>query len=257
VDVINLIVLSARIYASRLFNYLYASIAYVMATIVACGVAVAFLLLDAGIALLAGNGGAWIYNPIFAFAILMSTLLGIFCFFYIYFAAAGAYMHLCAQIGSGQKDAGISQYTEYMVANANSFFSISAAPGFISFFIIGVLALAGILISKISFTAMWILFAIASTVWFFVQIPVWFAYAAKVVSGAGAFDSIKMSVYIIMKNPLAALAIIFMTYVLAIIPTMSIIFYPIYFFTFLSPFSSILTIGFYEVSQGLIKPKKK
>lgn len=252
-NIFELLTMSVRIYALRILNYLYASIAYALSLVVASGVAVAFLILDGILALLAGEGGVWIQSPIFALAIFASSVFGVFCFFYIYFAAAGAYMQTCAKIGAGQKDTGTSQYVEYMVKNAHSFFAIAIIPNIITLIIGGALVAGGILLSQFSLVALWISFALASMVWFFVQAPFWFSFAAKVVEQKRSFEAIRSSLYIMLKKPFASLLLIFIIYLLAVLPAVSVFFYPIYFFVFLSPFASILTIGFYEVQKGLLR----
>ena len=162
-------------------------------------------------------------------------------------------MHTCAKIGSGQGDVGVSQYVEYMLKNSHSFFAIAMIPGVITFVVAGVIVAAGVLLAQVSQVAMWIGFGLASLVWFFVQAPFWFSYAAKVVEQKGSFEAIRSSLYMVLKKPLASLALIIIIYLLAVLPLVSAFFYPIYFFVFLSPFVSILTIGFYEVQKGLLK----
>ncbi|MFH0927673.1 MAG: hypothetical protein V1822_03775 [Candidatus Micrarchaeota archaeon] len=252
-NLLNLFAMSGRIYASRIGSYLYASAAYALSFAIATGIAIAFLIVDGAIALIAGPGGAWIQNPLAAAAVAASTLAGGLCFFYLVVASAGAYMHTCAKIGAGQQDTGVAQYVEYMAANSHSFFAIAIVPHTIWAAACTLFIGAAILLMQINSLAIWAALILCGGAWICIQIPFWFSFAAKVIEKKHSYEAIGSSLYVLLKKPIAALAIIFVIIILAAVPLASALFYPIYFFVFLCPFASILTLGFYEVQRGLLK----
>ncbi|MFH1306642.1 MAG: hypothetical protein ABIH83_03235, partial [Candidatus Micrarchaeota archaeon] len=249
-NIIQILIMGIRIYTSKFGLYILAGLLLALSIIVSMGFGIVFIIIDGLIALFMGPGGAWLYNPISAAAVLLSTLCAILTTSYLFFPSIGAFMHTCAKIGSGRKDVSLMTHFDYMKENMNDFWFI----GIIQQAIAGVPALVvlivAILLGGISHLIVWAGVAVSALVWMVCQFPFWLAFPAKIVKKRGALGSLRNSLKANLKAPVGSIAMLLIIYILIILPAISLVLYPIYFFLMLAPFASIVLLAFYEASEG-------
>ena len=242
-----------RLYSSHIGWYLFAALLLFLAALVGLGLFSSSLLASMVLATPYGPDGEWIQNPMAALLIFSCLGAGVLFASVVLAAAAGAFAHLCAQIGAGTREITVLSFLEYAKKNGLTFWSISMIQ-----MVMGGVATIPFILLAVLLGRVWapliILTALAAVAAFFaVQWPVWLAFSAQVVERRGLMASLKSSWLCARRAPMSGLAAVAIWGIAFLFPTPMLIFYPIYFFFIFMPLTTVMGLVYYESSRGMLR----
>jgi len=246
--------MGVQIYVARAGLFMIAGLLLAITTLVSFGFGISFILLDGLIALYLGPGGTWISNPVALIAILASTVACGLSITLLLFPSIGAFMHTCAEIGSGSRDIGIMEHLQYLQNNMVKLWLVGLCWQAVAFAPMAFILIASVLLKEQIGDILTVLgISVALFVWMMAQFPFWLAFPAYIVKKGGVRASLKNSLVTSIRNPLSSAAILILIYILFIVPSVSFIFYPIYFFLIFTPFAATISLAYYEAAVGMLK----
>lgn len=242
-----------RLYSSHIGWYLFAALLLFLAALVGLGLFSSSLLAGMVLATPYGPDGEWIQNPTAALLIFGCLGAGLLFASVVLAAAAGAFAHLCAQIGAGTREITVLSFLEYAKKSGLTFWSIGMIQ-----MAVGLAAMSPFLLLAILLGRAWmpliLVAALASAAAFFAaQWPVWLAFSAQVVERRGMMASLKSSWLCARRAPMPGLAAVAIWGIAFLVPTPMFIFYPIYFFFIFMPVSTVMGLVYYESSKGMLR----
>jgi hypothetical protein len=244
---------SVRLYSNHLGWHLLGGLALVLSTLVGLGLVCGALLASMLLATPFGPNGEWIRQPLAAGLIFLTLGAGALAGSLILFAAAGAFVHVCAQIGAGVREITVMGFLDYMRRFGHVFWAIGILQ-----IALGALAALPFIIAAVLLSSAWepvllIGAAVGILAFFLAQWPLWLAYGAQVVERAGLFGSIGLSVRTAMRAPLTSLAGLLLVGIGFALPLPMLLFYPIYFYFVFAPLAADFGLLYYEASRGMLK----
>lgn len=252
-NVLQILAMTGRLYRDNIAWYTLAGVALFISTLVASGFFVAVILVDILLALRFGMGGTWIGKPVVVAAMLAVTGVGWLAATLIWFASLGAFMHTCAQIGAGRREISLLSFVDYARMLGLTFWFIGMIEQLAGTILAAPFIVVGVLLGPSLRGAEWAGLAAGGLVFTLAQLPFWLAYPSEIITRRGAIPALINSIKASRSSPVASLVMLLVIFVLAAVPTVVLVFYPIYFFFILAPLVATLVLVHYEAVQGMIR----
>ncbi|MFH1095835.1 MAG: hypothetical protein V1728_06470 [Candidatus Micrarchaeota archaeon] len=251
-NILQIIAMGWGIYRRNAAWYALAGLMLFTTALISAGLVSAGFLIDCGIALVLGRHAVWTAVPAAVITIALVTLVELAAGAFIAFSAWGAFTHLCARIGAGGRQISLLGFFEEMSAMALTYFligSIQQAAGLavaLPVFVVGV-AIGTVYAPVAAVAAL-----LAGGVWLLMQLPFWLAFPAQVVQRRGAVASVAASIRASIASPLASLVMLLTLALLALVPLVLNVFYPLYLFFVFAPLYTTMKLVYFEAISGML-----
>ncbi len=252
-NLLQILSTALRLYSNHTGWHLLAGFALFLFTLISFGLFSCALIASMFIAAPYGVEGGWAHNWLAIVEIAGALFVGLLVASFVLFAAMGAFIHTCAQVGAGVREITVMGFLEYAHRFSFTFWII----GMVQTVLGSVVALPFLLLTPL-LSSLWgplILLgpALAGIAFFLMQWPVWLAMQAQVVDRRGALGSIALAWRTSVSAPLTGMVALMLTGIAfaALLPML--IFYPIYFFFIFMPLATDFALVYYEAARGLLK----
>ena len=252
-NLLQVLTTTLRLYSTSVGWYLFAGLLLFLSSLVGLGLFCCSLLASMVLASPFGEEGQWLHNPPAALLIFGCLGMGALCASAVRSASAGAFVHLCAQIGSGRREITLLGYLEYGKRNGIAFWTISLVRWALELAAMSPFILVAALFGPVwaPLAVVMALFCVGAFV--LAQWPLWLAFSAQAVERRGVMASIRASLYCARRAPGSGLAAVLILGAAMLIAAPMLVFYPLYFFFVFMPLSTVMGLVYYESSRGMLK----